>query len=211
MSDQPEEKKPIRKPRITPHEWAKIESLVELGQQSMSQIAKDHGITLEYLSRRMKAKGIKKGSKAAEHAKEIKDSVQRRALDDANIVAERIRDTKEKHFRYMDSMEKLGWSKVAEAVKDHKPLAMVMPELKAIEKAIQVFRSTREEKYELLGLNSGIPDASELPELAIIELTADEIEEMRNKQAQADPNLIGQDLIPETELGELNFDDLDDE
>lgn len=191
--------------RLPPRKWEELIHLYELGEHTADELAAIYGLNPSYLKGRLSKLGIKKGTKAQEHADKIRESLHRKALDEASMLAERISETKERHYKYIDSMSKLAWSEVARAIQTKRPLATTMPTLKAIEKAVSIFRNTREEAYELLGLNDANHIPTDLPDLTVRELTAEEVEKMRSRDASKDENLVGGDY------GDGDFDiDTDD-
>ena len=173
------EKKPVR---LTPKQWAEAETLWELGDVALADLAKKFGITEQAVSQHMKKKGVQRGKRAAEHAKKVSDEVARQALEDAAVAAARIRETKEEHYKMAAGVAKLTWSEVLTAKQNNVPLATITNNLKALEVANNILARSRAERYAVLGLDKDHePEDDKLPVLEIAELTQDEIEELRDR------------------------------
>lgn len=173
------EKKTVR---LTPKQWAEAETLWELGDVALADLASKFGISEQAVSQHMKKKGVKRGKRAAEHAKKVSDEVARQALEDAAVAAARIRETKEEHYKMAAGVAKLTWSEVLTAKQSGAPLATITNNLKALEVATNILAKARVERYAVLGLDKDkeIED-DKLPVLEIAELTQDEIEELRDR------------------------------
>ncbi|MDS1095754.1 winged helix-turn-helix domain-containing protein, partial [Acinetobacter baumannii] len=119
---------------------------------------------------------------AEQHRAKIADAVQKAATEEASLHAQRIRETKNEHYAISQNIAKLVWQEVLTAKKNNQPLATAAPNLKALDIAITALAKARMERWSVLGLDR--PDAvdtNELATLEITELTADEIEELRER------------------------------
>lgn len=130
----------------------------------------------------MQKKGIKKGSKAEEHKKRVSEAVTSAAVDDATITAARIRETKEEHYKMSAAIAKMSFNEILEAKRNGSPVAVAMNNLKAFDAAMNVLQKARMERWAVLGLDRADSiDEDGLPELLISELTADQIQELRDR------------------------------
>lgn len=172
------EKKTLPKPK----QWAEAEALWELGEATRDEIAKKLDVTPTAVTLHMKKRGVTRGSRAEEHRKKIADQVTEAATADAAIYAQRIKETKEEHYKLSANLARMAWEEVANCKKTGAPLSVATSNLKAIEAAVNVISKARQERWAILGLDR--PDAvdtNELPALVIEELTADQIEDLRNR------------------------------
>lgn len=172
------EKKTLPKPR----QWAEAEALWELGEATRDEIAKKLDVSPTAVSLHMKKRGVVRGSKAEEHRKRIAEQVTDAASADAAIYAQRIKETKDEHYKMSAHLARLAWEELSKCKKDGSPLSVAQSNLKAIEAAVNVISKARQERWAILGLDR--PDAvdtNELPALVIEELTADQIEDLRNR------------------------------
>lgn len=177
----PTTKAPTAK-RLTPKQWAEAEALWESGFVTYEDLRKKFGLAQSSFERHFKKKGIVKGAKAAATKKKVEEKLEAAAIDEATVLAARIRETKEQHYTMANNLGKLIWSEILEAKRNNQPVAVAMNNIKTLREAIASLAVVRAEKWSVLGLDK--PDAvdpDELPELVISELTAEQIEELRRR------------------------------
>lgn len=191
----PESKRPIGRPKgsrtakalakagkmITPQQWAEIDVLWESGTVSMEQLMKRFGLSRSGFAKHFSEKGIKHGSAIKEYQDKVKAEVQKAINDDATIVAGRIRETKEDHYKMSSALARLAWEEIIKVRKDGAPMSAATNNLKALDNAINVIKKAREERYACLGLDKDIHTGEGLEELVIHELTSDQIEALRSR------------------------------
>lgn len=171
-----------KKRRLTPKQWAEAEALYESGEMTQTEIARKFDITPQSVFTHMKGKGLVAGSKAQEHKKRVAEEVTKAAIDDATIHAGRIRETKEEHYKMSAGIAKLAWSEILKAKSEGAPVSVAMNNLKALDAAMNVLTKARMERWAVLGLDRDVDlDEDGLPELLISELTAEQIEELRQR------------------------------
>jgi predicted transcriptional regulator len=170
-------KKPQPKKR-----WAEAEALWALGEVTAEDIAKKLDVSRSAVFSHMKNAGIVKGSRADELRKKVHSKVEEALISDSAIFAQRIKETKEEHYRWSQVLAKFAFNEILTAQRSSTPYSVATPNLKAIESAMNVLSKARQERWAVLGLDR--PDAvdtNELPTLVIEELTADQIEELRSR------------------------------
>lgn len=176
---------PTGKPKarvLTPKQWAEIEALWESGEVIYEDLVKKYGKSISTYERHFKKHGIVKGAKAAATKKLVEEKMKAVAVDEAQVIALRIKETKEEHYKMAAALSKLTWQEILKAKQDGAPVAVALNNIKALDAAMNVLSKARAERYAILGLDR--PDAvdpDELPELIISELTAEQIEELRNR------------------------------
>lgn len=183
--------KPTRK-RLTRKQWAEIEALWESGAVIYEDLVKKFGLNQSSFERHFKKRGIVKGAKAEATKKKVEEKLAQAAIDEATVIAARIKETKEQHYTMSSNLSKLAWAEILQAKKDLQPVAVAMNNLKALDKAMDILKKAREERWAILGLDR--PDAvdpEELPELIISELTAEQIEELRRRDESELEDLPG--------------------
>lgn len=194
--------------RMTPRQWAEAEALWEAGEVTLDDLAtrfdKDRSAFVRYF----KKHGIVKGSRAAARKEEVKEAVAAAGIDEATVLANRIRETKEDHYKMSSALAKLVWAEVLTAKKDEKPFSAIKDNLKALDNAMNVLMKARMERFAILGLDKDdYVDEDSLPELVISELTAAQIEELRNRDEEGLE--AGTAVIPD-ELDEVTGDEEDE-
>lgn len=195
--------------RMTPRQWAEAEALWEAGEVTLDDLAarfdKDRSAFVRYF----KKHGIVKGSRAAARKEEVKEAVAAAGIDEATVLANRIRETKEDHYKMSSALAKLVWAEVLTAKKDEKPFSAIKDNLKALDNAMNVLMKARMERFAILGLDKDdYVDEDGLPELVISELTAAQIEELRNRDEEGLET--GTAVIPETLQEEIEDEDEED-
>lgn len=184
-----------KKPK--PKQWAEMEALWALGEITRDEIAKRLDVTPTAVTMHMKKNGVVRGSKAEEHRKAISEKVTEAAVSDATIYAQRIKETKDIHYKMAEHLAKSAFAEILAAQRDKTPLSVATSNLKALDAAVTVIGKARAERWAVLGLDR--PDAvdtNDLPSLVIEELTADQIEELRNREFNSFEELE----IPQDEL-----------
>lgn len=76
------------KKRMSDADFAAAKEIYELGKQGIAEIAADFGVSRQTISRRFKAAGIVKGSRAGEVAQAVKATVERFATRRAELIEE---------------------------------------------------------------------------------------------------------------------------
>jgi hypothetical protein len=168
--------------RLTLKEWSEAEAIWSAGMMTRKALAEKLKITERTLQRHMVEAKIERGSKTSEHKEAVAEELKKVEVTDATILALRIRETKEDHFKMVDGLGKLTWNTVLKARADAKPIATIMNDLKAIGAALSNIAAVRAEKWALLGLDQeSYIDEDEIPSLLISELTAEQVAELRNR------------------------------
>ena len=207
MTKESKEEKPVKYTRMTPKQWAEAEALWESGEVTFAQLSAKFGKHVRTFKFHFKNHGIVRGSKKAA----IKAAVHDAMSEEAAVLAARIRETKEDHYKMASGIAKLAWSEILQAKSSGSPLASVINNLKALDTAAAVLVKMRSERYAVLGLNEDkAEDDDGLPELIVKELTADQIAELRDRDNTAIDSLPDDDG-EDDELEELEeLEELDD-
>lgn len=167
---------------MTPKKWAEAEAMWESGDFLMEDLVKKFGVARSTLERHFAKKGTVKGAKAAVTKKKVEEHLTKAAIDEAAILAARIKETKEEHYKMASALTRLTWAEILEAKKAGHPVAVALNNIKALDAAMTVMKKAREERFAVLGLDR--PDAvdpDELPELVIAELTAEQVQQLRDR------------------------------
>lgn len=198
-----EEKAPLYT-RLTPKQWAEIEALWESGEVTLADLVKRFGKNISTFKAHFKRHGIIRGSRKAA----VKSAVATALEEEASVLAARIKETKEEHYKMASGLAKLAWSEILTAKASGSPVGVAMSNLKALDTAASIFKKVREERYAVLGLNEEkAMDDEGLPELIIKELTAEQIAELRDRNHSE----IGDLPDDYSEIGEIELKDDDDE
>lgn len=174
--------KPAKKNKspLSPRQWAEATALWEQGAVTYAQLGEKFDRHPQSFVRYFSRRGIKKGSARAKTMAKVESVVEKQLVNDAAIIAARIKETKEEHYKMASGLAKLTWGEILKAKQDGVPVGTAINNLKALDTAMAVLKKAREERYAVLGLDR--PDAideNDVPELVISELTADQIEALR--------------------------------
>lgn len=170
------------KRRLTPAQWAEVEAQWAAGTVTYEDLVAKYGCAMSTFERHFKKRKIGKGTAAAATRKAVEDRLVAASIDEATILAARIKETKEQHYTMASNLGKLVWNELLEAKKAGAPMASAINNLKALDLAAAALKKVREERWAVLGLDR--PDAvdpDEVPELQITELTADQIQALRDR------------------------------
>ena len=167
--------------RLPARTWAVIDALWEAGDATYNDLVAKFGVSRQGLRTHFKSKGIVQRSKKEEIAKVVSEDLTKAVSEEATILAARIKETKEEHYKMASGLAKLTWAEILKAKQDGIPVGTAINNLKALDTAMTVLKKAREERYAVLGLDKDAVDENEVPELVISELTADQIETLRKR------------------------------
>ena len=196
-----EVKKTARKPsragkRLNEAEQTEAIELWKAGSTTLDELAEKFSRSRGTFIRLFNAKGVAKGESSAEHTREVAAAVKTAALGDVETTAKRINETKEEHYKIASYLSKLVWNLIAQAQKDGRSYATIGPDIKALKYAADIFKTTRDERYALLGLNEreSLED-DEIGDLVIQEITQEEIlQKQKEEQPEGEDSLLMPDI-----------------
>ena len=124
------------------------------------------------------------------------------------MLANRIRETKEDHYKIAATISRLSYSLLAKAKQENRPLASIQNDMKTLKLAAEVQKMTLEQRYMVLGISADDEaDDRPMPDLVIQELTAEDIRAMHAKSMVSDDDGIDMDLGDEEIVDEGEDDD----
>lgn len=198
--------KPKTKPPLTKAQWARIEALWRAGETTYEELCSKYDRSKTCFEKHFKKKGLKKGQDADKINKKVEEALERQHVTDAQIIAARIRETKEEHYKLAAALGRLTWNEILLCKQEKKPVASALNNLKALNAAIVNLKVVREERFAVLGLDR--PDAidpDQIPELIINELTPEQEAELRAREH------TGVESAPTVQSTEAGADGADDE
>jgi hypothetical protein len=188
--EKPKVKKKIKRDPffVPPLKWAAIESAWKFGKfKSLHELSKEFGVPLNILASRFNSRGIKKSESIEAYDRKVQEEIDKKAKADVKLIVERIKETREEHYRISSNMAKLAWGSVIEAKQTGKPFQALKNDLDALEKAMRIIKMSREERFAVLGVGQeGEENLETLPELLVSELSEQDIEQLRNAQPNPD-------------------------
>jgi hypothetical protein len=174
--------------RLSASEKAEAITLWKLGETTLDELATKFGRNRLTFLRLFNEEGVTKGEAQQAHEKKVAEAVEAAAIGDVAEVAKRVKETKEDHYKMSQMLSKLVWQLIVDCKKSNKPFLSISGELKALRYASAILKSTREERYALLGLNKEETGEDKDPEdLVIREISLEEIQQrMRNQVSDDD-------------------------
>lgn len=190
-----------KKKPLTPKEWAKIDALWESGEVTYADLIKRFDRNLSTFERHFRKHGIKKGAARERIKDRVSKELESAEVSEAQVMAKRIRETKEEHYRMATALGRLTWAEILEAKKNKVPMATALNNLKALNAAIVNLKVVREERYAVLGLDrDDAVDPDQIPELIISELTEDQIKALRERDhTEVEGAPVVQSSVPDDE------------
>ena len=169
--------------RLTSAQKAEAIALWRAGTHTVDDLATKFKKDRTTLLALFKKEGAVKGEHQAETQKRVQEEVEKAIVDDAVVIAQRIRETKEEGYKLNAGIAKLTSHIIGECRRANKPIGTVMNDIKTLKMWAETVRITREERFVILGINDD--DANEdrpLPDLVVQELTAEDIKKMHSQQ-----------------------------
>jgi hypothetical protein len=195
--------------RLTTRQWAEAEALWARGEVTLTQLSERYGKDVSAFTKHFRKKGLEKGSKAAEVKEKVEAAIDREMVTEAEITAQRVRETKDEHYKMSKALSQMAFSEVLQAKKAGIQLGAIIANLKAIESAMNTVKKGREERYAVLGLDNGeFIDDEQIPVLNVSDLTEEEIFEIQNGKDGID-DIPAEDLELDAGLDEEEDDDED--
>lgn len=168
--------------KLTEAEWGQIVEAYELGIKGIVELSREYGCTRQNLSTRFKNHGIVKGSRSHE----LKDAVKQAAVNNAvqaaaqaETFADRrvawIEETRQQGYQLIKQASGIAAKAVIDAVKGGASVASVDDELKAIRRFQSIIIEGVEARLVTILRADETVDVNELPQLPIVDLTAEDI------------------------------------
>ena len=170
--------------RLTPSQWREIEMLWESGEVTLKDLSKRYGKGTDTFVTHFRKHGIVKGARAEELKKLAEKAQREKAVADAEVISERIRRTKEDHYKMAEALGKLTFNEVLKARQEGRQFRTIQQDVKALLLAAETLKKVREERWITLGLDKDAVDQDSLPELVMSTMTDEEVQALRNAQRE---------------------------
>lgn len=176
-------------------------ALWKAGTATLDELATKFKVHPRTLTRLFEREGVKRGENSEATKKLVEDAVEDSIKKDAVIYAERVRDTKEEHYKMAASLSKLIFSKVIKVEKEGKAASTIAGDVKAYKLAAETLKILREERYATLGIRADdVSEDKPLPDLIVQELTVEDIKEMSKGNMVQDDDLDFDDDLGDGDL-----------
>ena len=183
-----------KKSRLTPAEWATIEEMWASGAITLEQISEQFLVHPTFVSRELSKRGIKKGVKSKELAAAATEKVKETLIDIHAQKIRRVAETKDEHYQFAQTLAKLTFQIIANKVKNKQSISGARDDIRAIKDAMMTIAIARDERFRVLGLDKDENTGDEIPALIVTEMTAEQIEAIRNRSGSSEEEMSDEDV-----------------
>lgn len=171
--------------RLTPEQVGMVRGLWEQGAMSQPEIATEIGATLDQVKYLISKNGWVQGARAEYYEKIALEVIRNQNLEDAKKLAVQKDSVREKAVTLASVIEGRLIKTIKDA--DAKGLtdAAVLNDYKALEIASRIVQNTMHTKRFALGMDKEEITEEESSEIQLIEMSAEEMEEIKAAQEEA--------------------------
>ena len=191
--------------RLTPTQWREIEFLWESGEVTLKDLSEKYGKRIDTFTSHFRKYKIKKGARIEELRKVAAEIQKEQARSDASIISQRIRDTKDQHYKMADGISRLVFNELLEVKKKGLKFREIQGDLKSLFLAMDTLKKCREERWAILGLDKDAIDEEALPELVMSTMTPEQAQELRKAQEEDEEEMGIDDDRLEMQEGNNNI------
>lgn len=189
--------------RLNSIERAEAIAMWRSGQYTLDEICKKLNRTKGVFIKLFKEENINKGENSEVYAKRVEEAVEKATLSSVEELTQRIKETKEDHYKMAQGLSKLVWHIIATCKKEGRSFTTISGEMKALRYASMILKSTREDRYAILGLNKLEDDENKAPEdLTIREITVEEIRDRIKNQVGSEDEFFNVPDIDDVPIDE---------
>jgi guanylate kinase len=184
-----EPKQRSKKLMVPPEKWAEVERAWANGKfATVALLAQHFELPAAKVQERLLRQGITKGQSIEEYNRAVQAELEKRAQEDARVIAERISETRDEHYKMAHAITKFTYNELMKCHQGKLPFAGAKQNLASLESAMKVLKMAREERFAVLGVGDGTDTDQEqgTPELVINELTPEKIEELKSRSIPSD-------------------------
>lgn len=196
--------------RLSEAEKAKAKAMWEAGTATLEELSVKFGVDKSNLFRLFKKDGVEKNKNVEAVANAAKAAVEQQIINDALVHAQRVKETKDEHYRMSNAIGKILFAKIINNEKAGIKHGTIAGDIKALKLTMETLEIIQRQKYITLGINPDeVGDESPLPDLVVQELSVEDIEKIRQENIVEDD--YGLDM--EKDMGDedlLRKEELDD-
>ncbi len=171
--------------RLTPEQIGMVRGLWEQGAMSQPEIAAEIGATQDQVKYLISKNGWVQGARAEYYENIALEAIREQSLEDAKKLAIQKETAREKAVQLASIIE----SRLIKTIKDADSKGMtdaaVLNDYKALETASRIIQNTMHTKRFALGMDKEEITQDEAGEIQLVEMSADEMEEIKAAQEEA--------------------------
>jgi hypothetical protein len=161
--------------RLSPSDWATIVTLFQRGEKNIRELADQFGVSVQAVSKGLKARNIEKGSRLAEVVGEVDDAARAARSEKVRAANQQV----DNYAKYFDVIAKLTMKRVIEGDRDG-TLAIKGADILVLKNAAAIIEKARIENWEILGIEDLLGENADLPDLNVGEYTPAELDAIRD-------------------------------
>lgn len=177
--------------RLPPTLWAEIRAHWETGEPTLEDLAGRYCVTTRTLQSHFSKHECVKGSKAKEIASAVREAVFVEKFDDHEKRIHKGREARWNAVANAEKIETAIMSQIEQAQKDPASVVRASAMIKMLNLASQGLDRMHALKWEAMGLDR-IDETDELPELHIVDLTEEDLENIRAGHTTAGEDDLGE-------------------
>lgn len=170
--------------RLTPREYRTACQMWESGEYTLKKIAEHFGILPNGLSVRFRKDGIVKGAQAEKHDKAVAASIQKDTAKSAMETRKVVAELQQNNLTWLDQITKRTLLIAAQASKDNVPLGMFKDDVKVLKDMSDIISKNYGTAAQILRIDEIAEAQEDLPTFKVHEMTADDVEEIRQSQRE---------------------------
>ena len=156
----------------------------ESGEYTLSAIAEVYGVQANGLGRRFRKDGIVKGAQAERQDKAVAESIERDTVRSAGETRKLVSELQKNNLTWLDQITKRTLLIAAQAQKDNMPLGMFKDDVKVLKDMSDIISKNYGTAAMILRIDEIAEAQEDLPTFTVQEMTADDVEEIREAQRQ---------------------------
>lgn len=166
---------PTTQKRLSATDWATVVTLYQRGEKNLRELAEQFGVSIQAISKGLKARGVEKGSRLNEVIGEVDDA----ARQERERRVKQANNQVESYAKWYDVIAKLTMKKIIDGSQTPGGIAAQNAELLALKNATAIIEKARAESWEILDIKDLLGENAELPDLNVGEYTPEELERIR--------------------------------
>lgn len=172
------------------------------GTATLEELSVKFKVNKSTLSRLFKKNGAEKNETKDATTKIAESAVTAAIINDSIIFAQRVKETKEEHYKIATMITRIISSKVANTQKEGKSHTSIAGDVKTLQQAAMALKILREERYATLGISTDdVSDDRPMPDLIVQELTVEDIQQMSRENMVQDDDFDFDSLGDEELIG----------
>ncbi|MEO9497596.1 MAG: hypothetical protein ABJG42_24195 [Vibrio splendidus] len=197
--------------RLTPREYSSACQMWASGDYRLKDIAEVYGVSVQALQKRFKKDQISKGQNANLHSAAVKEALEGESVRTALETRKVIQELQQNNLTWLEQLTKRSLMIAAKSSKDNIPLGNFKDDVKVLKDISDIVTKNYMASASILRIDEMTESEEELPTFRVEEMTADDVEEVREAQRRQLAELVagdsellddGEEIVIETDGGD---------